>query len=121
LRGPFPAAAVILKPGTRITGIDDSKKLDANSREALAKEIKQKAASGGSGPMEDAGLALGCLAVGTRLFPDLVRRNDLDAVGRLDVKSTKLQVMLLSKNLPATEHGGQRCNDTEGDSPNNAR
>ena len=34
-----------MKPGTRITGIDDSKKLDANSREALAIEIKEKAAS----------------------------------------------------------------------------
>src|SRR6201990_3765120 len=45
LAGPVSAAAVILKPGTRITGIDDSKKLDANSREALAKEIREKAAS----------------------------------------------------------------------------
>ena len=45
LAGPVSAAAVILKPGTRITGIDDLKKLDANSREALAKEIKEKAAS----------------------------------------------------------------------------
>jgi ribonuclease HII len=45
LAGPVSAAAVILRPGTRITGIDDSKKLDANSREALAKEIKEKAAS----------------------------------------------------------------------------
>ena len=33
LAGPVSAAAVILKPGTRITGIDDSKKLDASSRE----------------------------------------------------------------------------------------
>ncbi|MET4846933.1 ribonuclease HII [Bradyrhizobium japonicum] len=45
LAGPVSAAAVILKPGTRIIGIDDSKKLDANSREALAIEIKEKAAS----------------------------------------------------------------------------
>lgn len=45
LAGPVAAAAVILRPGTRITGIDDSKKLDANSREALAIEIKEKAAS----------------------------------------------------------------------------
>jgi ribonuclease HII len=43
LAGPVSAAAVILKPGTRITGIDDSKKLDASSREALAVEIKEKA------------------------------------------------------------------------------
>jgi ribonuclease HII len=45
LAGPVSAAAVILKPGTRIIGIDDSKKLNANSREALAKEIKEKAAA----------------------------------------------------------------------------
>jgi|SRR4051812_28773464 ribonuclease HII len=45
LAGPASAAAVILKPGTRITGINDPKKLDANSREALAKEIKEKSAS----------------------------------------------------------------------------
>jgi ribonuclease HII len=45
LAGPVSAAAVILKPGTRITGIDDSKRLDSNSREALAKEIKEKAAA----------------------------------------------------------------------------
>jgi ribonuclease HII len=45
LAGPVSAAAVILKPGTRIIGIDDSKKLDAAAREDLAKEIKEKAAS----------------------------------------------------------------------------
>lgn len=43
LAGPVAAAAVILKPGTRIIGIDDSKKLDSASREELAKEIKEKA------------------------------------------------------------------------------
>jgi ribonuclease HII len=43
LAGPVAAAAVILKPGTRIIGIDDSKKLDAAAREELAKEIKEKA------------------------------------------------------------------------------
>src|SRR5690349_3602236 len=44
LAGPVSAAAVILEPGTRIIGIDDSKKLDAASREALAMEIREKAA-----------------------------------------------------------------------------
>jgi ribonuclease HII len=43
LAGPVSAAAVILKPGMRIIGIDDSKKLDSASREALAEEIKEKA------------------------------------------------------------------------------
>ena len=44
LAGPVSAAAVILKPGTRIIGIDDSKKLDAAAREKLAIEIKKTAA-----------------------------------------------------------------------------
>ena len=45
LAGPVSAAAVILKPGTRIVGIDDSKKLESFSREALADEIKERAAA----------------------------------------------------------------------------
>jgi ribonuclease HII len=45
LAGPVSAAAVIFRPGTRITGIDDSKKLNAASREELAIEIKEKAAA----------------------------------------------------------------------------
>lgn len=40
LAGPVCAAAVIFKPGTRIPGVDDSKKLDAAERERLAAEIK---------------------------------------------------------------------------------
>jgi ribonuclease HII len=45
LAGPVYAAAVILQPGTRIIGIDDSKKLGLASREKLAEEIKEKAAA----------------------------------------------------------------------------
>jgi ribonuclease HII len=45
LAGPVAAAAVIFKPGSRIPGVDDSKKLDAASREMLAEEIKQTAAA----------------------------------------------------------------------------
>ena len=45
LAGPVSAAAVILRPGTRIIGIDDSKKLGSSAREALAEEIKEKAAA----------------------------------------------------------------------------
>ena len=43
LAGPVAAAAVILTPGTRIEGVDDSKKLDTASRERLAVEIKASA------------------------------------------------------------------------------
>jgi len=43
LAGPVAAAAVILPPGTRIPGVDDSKKLDAAERERLAPIIKKLA------------------------------------------------------------------------------
>jgi len=43
LAGPVCAAAVIFKPGTRIPGVDDSKKLDAAARERLSSEIKDAA------------------------------------------------------------------------------
>jgi ribonuclease HII len=44
LAGPVVAAAVMFAPGTDIEGIDDSKKLDAPTRERLAVEIRGKAA-----------------------------------------------------------------------------
>ena len=40
LAGPVSAAAVVFAPGSRIPGIDDSKKLDAADRDRLAEEIK---------------------------------------------------------------------------------
>lgn len=43
LAGPVSAAAVIFAPGARIPGVDDSKKLDAETRERLAVEIKDTA------------------------------------------------------------------------------
>jgi ribonuclease HII len=43
LAGPVVAAAVILDPARRIDGLDDSKKLGAAKREALALEIRAKA------------------------------------------------------------------------------
>jgi ribonuclease HII len=45
LAGPVAAAAVMFTPGSRIPGIDDSKKLDAAARDRLAAEIKQAAVS----------------------------------------------------------------------------
>jgi ribonuclease HII len=41
LAGPVAAAAVILPPGARIPGVDDSKKLDVGERDRLAPLIKQ--------------------------------------------------------------------------------
>jgi len=43
LAGPVVAAAVVFAPGSRIPGIDDSKKLDAAERDRLAEEIKTTA------------------------------------------------------------------------------
>jgi ribonuclease HII len=43
LAGPVAAAAVIFSPGSRIVGVDDSKKLDASSRASLAEEIRATA------------------------------------------------------------------------------
>jgi ribonuclease HII len=43
LAGPVAAAAVIFAPGSRIPGVDDSKKLDAETRDKLAVEIKGRA------------------------------------------------------------------------------
>jgi ribonuclease HII len=43
LAGPVSAAAVVFAPGSRVPGVDDSKKLDAQKRERLALEIKQTA------------------------------------------------------------------------------
>ncbi|MDR3159556.1 MAG: ribonuclease HII [Zoogloeaceae bacterium] len=43
LAGPVVAAAVLLDPQTPIAGLDDSKKLSAKRRAALALEIREKA------------------------------------------------------------------------------
>jgi ribonuclease HII len=43
LAGPVAAAAVVLAQGSRLPGVDDSKKLDPQKRERLALEIKQRA------------------------------------------------------------------------------
>lgn len=43
IAGPVAAAAVIFRPGSRIPGVDDSKKLDASTRERLAVAIRETA------------------------------------------------------------------------------
>jgi len=47
--GPVSAAAVILKPRTRLVGLDDSKKLNARQRDELELEIKARAVAFGVG------------------------------------------------------------------------
>ena len=43
LAGPVAAAAVVFPPGFRLSGVDDSKKLDAKERERLAPVIRESA------------------------------------------------------------------------------
>jgi ribonuclease HII len=49
LAGPVVAACVVLGPGTRLPGLDDSKKLDAATREQLAPLILERAVGWGLG------------------------------------------------------------------------
>jgi len=49
LAGPVVAAAVMFPPETEISGIDDSKRLDAETRTALAGEIRARASGLGVG------------------------------------------------------------------------
>jgi ribonuclease HII len=49
LAGPVVAGAVILPPGCVLPGLDDSKKLDAESREKLDREIRRCAIACGVG------------------------------------------------------------------------
>jgi ribonuclease HII len=49
LAGPVVAAAVMFPPGTNIAGVDDSKRLDAETRATLAEEIRAKASGLGVG------------------------------------------------------------------------
>ncbi len=49
LAGPVVAAAVVFEPGTTILGVDDSKRLDAPTRTAVAVTIRGRAAGIGIG------------------------------------------------------------------------
>jgi ribonuclease HII len=52
LAGPVVAAAVILPPGCVLPGLDDSKRLDADARERLDREIRRRALALGMGVVE---------------------------------------------------------------------
>ena len=49
LAGPVVAAAVVLPPGTEIPGLDDSKRLSPQTRDALVPVIRQRALAVGIG------------------------------------------------------------------------
>ena len=52
MAGPVVAAAVVLRPGARIEGVDDSKKLDSETRESLDLQIRQNALEVSIGAVE---------------------------------------------------------------------
>ncbi len=52
MAGPVVAAAVVFEPGTRIEGVDDSKRLDEHERIVLDRAIRAKARSIGIGIVE---------------------------------------------------------------------
>ncbi len=54
LAGPVVAGAVILNPDNEIAGIDDSKRLTARRREALAAEIKKRAIAWATAAVDEA-------------------------------------------------------------------
>lgn len=59
LAGPVVAAAVILPPGSVLMGVDDSKRLDADCRERLARAIRAHAIAVGVGVVSAAEIDLG--------------------------------------------------------------
>jgi ribonuclease HII len=52
LAGPVVAAAVVLAPGTRIKGVDDSKRLEPERREELYEVIRARAVAIGVGMVD---------------------------------------------------------------------
>lgn len=54
LAGPVVAAAVVLRPGTAIRGVDDSKRLDPAERDRLFGVIHERAAAVGVGIVDPA-------------------------------------------------------------------
>jgi len=52
LAGPVVAAAVVLAPGTRIKGVDDSKRLEPDQREELYEVIRARAIGIGVGMVD---------------------------------------------------------------------
>ena len=52
MAGPVVAAAVVLCPGVRIEGVDDSKKLDSETRESLDLQIRRNALEVSIGAVE---------------------------------------------------------------------
>lgn len=82
LAGPVFAAAVVLRPGELLAGLDDSKALSPEVREALAPRIRARAAAwalGSASPSEiDAlGIAAATFLAMTRALAPLAPRPDL--------------------------------------------
>lgn len=83
LAGPVVAAAVVLGPGTRIAGVDDSKRLTPEERESLYAVIRARAVAIGVGMVDAETIdrvnilqatrrAMGLALAGLGLEPELV-------------------------------------------------
>ncbi|MGB9742023.1 MAG: ribonuclease HII [candidate division WOR-3 bacterium] len=83
IAGPVVAAAVIIPPGYRIYGVNDSKLLSAKQREELAEVIKKRA------------LAIGIGAAGTRLI-------EKENIAQATFRAMRLAV---NKAVSQLEHG----------------
>ncbi len=99
LAGPVVAAAVILDPRERITGLDDSKKLSAARRARLAAEIRARALSWAVGWAEPSEIDEVNILAATMLA---MRR----AIRRLDV--TPIGVQVDGNRLPDLSFGDIR-------------
>lgn len=92
LAGPVVAAAVVLPPGERIEGLDDSKRLPGDERERLFAVIERRARAIGIAQVDAATidrinilaatrLAMGRALAGLGLEPDLVLTDFVEVAG----------------------------------------
>src|SRR5207249_4748828 len=74
LAGPVVAAAVMFPPETNIAGVDDSKRLDPETRATLAEEIRAKASGLGVGTASPRTKAMAHPSTARRCFASAPRR-----------------------------------------------
>ena len=106
LAGPVVAAAVVFSPESRIRGVDDSKKLSAVRREALAEHIRADAIGVGIGCVDVADVDVAARAA---LLLLLWRRRLLSAVQAVRVEGLVHGEELLREEAAHDEkaaHGG---------------
>ena len=120
LAGPVVAAAVILDPAQRITGLRDSKLLTESQRESLAEEIWAKALAVGVGEIDPATIDRVNILEATRLamrqalirlsdapqlvLIDAVRLPGLDVPQRAIIKGDRRSASIAAASIVAKVH-----------------